>query len=222
MVRGMAHAGVADTVRQIIRRPLDSESPIIMHEALRMADERKSAEHVALTALFIAFLKVSLCSFGGGLVWARRIAVEQRHWLSEEEFADILSLCQFMPGPNVVGIAVCVGAKLRGMIGAVAAVSGFVLIPWAVGFSLGVVYLRHTHVAVLQHILGGISAAAAGLLIATGIRMLMPHRRRAQALVVAALAVGGMVFTKLPLLVVLFSLTPLSIAAAGIGDARTQ
>jgi chromate transporter len=197
--------------------------PIIMHEAPRMADERgSSAEHVTLAALFIAFLKVSLCSFGGGLVWARRITVEQRHWVSVEEFADILSLCQFMPGPNVVGIAVCVGAKLRGLSGAIAAVSGFVLMPWTVGFSLGVVYLRHTHIAVLQNILGGVSAAAAGLLIATGIRMLMPHRSRVQALVFAALAVGGMVFTKLPLLVVLFSLTPLSIAVAAVGNPRAQ
>src|SRR5580704_14201407 len=103
-----------------------------------MADERKIAGHVPLAALFIAFLKVSLCGFGGGLVWARRIAVEQHQWLSEEEFADIVSLCQFMPGPNVVGIAVCVGAKLRGLIGSTAAVCGFVLIPWAAGFSLGV------------------------------------------------------------------------------------
>jgi chromate transporter len=193
-----------------------------MHEAARMADERKSAEHVALAALFIAFLKVSLCSFGGGIVWARRIAVEQRQWINEEEFAEILSLCQFMPGPNVVGVAVCVGAKLRGSIGAIAAVSGFVLIPWVIGFSLGVFYLQHTHLAVLQNILGGVSAAAAGLLIATGIRMLRPHRSRPQALVVAALAVGGMVLTKLPLLVVLLSLAPLSIAVAKIGDARVQ
>jgi chromate transporter len=187
-----------------------------------MADAQKPAERVAVAALFTAFLQVSLCSFGGGLVWARRIVVEQRHWINEEEFADILSLCQFMPGPNVVGIAVCVGAKLRGLIGAIAAVSGFVIIPCAVGFSLGVVYLRHTHVAVLQNILGGVSAAAAGLLIATGIRMLLPHRSRVQAWVFAALAVGGMVFTRLPLLVVLFSLTPLSIAVAGIENARTQ
>jgi chromate transporter len=185
------------------------ELPIIMHEPPATADKRKSAEHVALAALFIGFLKVSLCSFGGGLVWARRIAVEQNHWLDEVEFTNILSLCQFMPGPNVVGIAVCVGAKLRGLSGAIAAV-------------LGVVYLRHTHIAVLQNILGGVSAAAAGLLIATGIRMLMPHRSRVQALVFAALAVGGMVFTKLPLLVVLFSLAPLSIAVAGTENARTQ
>src|ERR1700733_8797177 len=141
-----------------------------------MADERKSAGHVALAALFIAFLKISLYGFGGGLVWARRIAVEQHGWLSEDEFADIVSLCQFMPGPNVVGIAVCVGAKLRGLIGTIAAVCGFILIPWAVGFSLGVLYLRHTHLAVLQNILGGVSAVGAGLLIATGIRMLILQR----------------------------------------------
>ena len=173
-------------------------------------------------ALFLAFLKVSLCSFGGGLVWARRIVVEQRHWVNEEDFADILGLCQFMPGPNVVSIAVCVGAKLRGLAGAIAAVSGFVLLPWTVGFSLGLVYLRHTHIAVLQNILDGVSAAAAGLLIAMGIRMLLPHRGRVQALVFAALAVGGMVFTKLPLLVVLFCLTSLSIAGAGLAHARSR
>ncbi|MDB5401517.1 MAG: chromate transporter [Acetobacteraceae bacterium] len=193
-----------------------------MHEAARMADERKCVEHVALAALFIAFLKVSLCSFGGGIVWARRITVEQRRWVNEEEFSEILSLCQFMPGPNVVGLAVCVGAKLRGLIGAIAAVAGFVLIPWAVGFPLGVFYLQHTHFAVLQNILGGVSAAAAGLLVATGIRMLMPHRNRPQAVVVAALAVGGMALTKLPLLVVLLSLAPISIAIAKTQSTRLQ
>jgi chromate transporter len=186
-----------------------------------MADEGKSAGHVALAALFIAFLKVSLFGFGG-LVWARRIAVEQHRWLNEDEFADILSLCQFMPGPNVVGIAVCVGAKLRGLIGAIAAVCGFILMPWTIGFSLGVLCLRYTHLAVLQNILAGVSSAASGLLIATGIRMLMPHRNRPQALAAAALAVGGIVFTKLPLLVVLFSLAPLNIAVAKIRNARTQ
>jgi chromate transporter len=187
-----------------------------------MADERKFAERVSLVALFIAFLKVSFFGFGGGLVWARRIAVEQRRWTSEEEFTDIVSLCQLMPGPNVVGIAACVGAKLRGWIGAIAAVSGFVLIPWVIGFSLGVLYLQHAHLAVLQNILGGVSAAAAGLLIATGIRMLMPHRSRPVALVVSALAILGMAFTRLPLLVVLFSLAPLSIAIAGFENARAQ
>jgi chromate transporter len=183
--------------------------------------DRKRAEPVSLGALFIAFLKISLYGFGGGLVWARRIAVEQHGWLSEDEFADIVSLCQFMPGPNVVGIAVCVGAKLRGLIGSIAAVCGFVLIPWAAGFSFGVLYLRHTHLAVPQNILGGVSAVGAGLLIATGIRMLTLQRNRPQAFAAAALAVGGIVFTKLPLLVVLFGLVLLNTAVAKIRNAGT-
>jgi chromate transporter len=93
--------------------------------------------------LFVAFLEVSLRSFGGGLVWVRRVAVDRRQQINEAEFGVILNLSQFMPGPNVVGIAVCVGAKLRGLIGAIAAVSGFVLIPWTIGLSLGVLYLQH-------------------------------------------------------------------------------
>jgi chromate transporter len=178
--------------------------------------------HVSFGSLFTAFLKVSLCGFSGGLVWAHRIVVERRRWITEEEFADILSLCQFLPGPNVVGIAVCVGAKLRGSLGAIVATAGFLLIPWTIGFSLGLVFLQYAHNAVLQHILGGVSAAAAGLLIATGFRMLRPHRNRPVALVISGLAFGGIVFTKLPLLVVLFSLAASGIAATGIENARTR
>ena len=179
---------------------------------------------VPLAALFTAFLAVSLCGIGGGggVVWARRVAVEKRRWLTDSEFADIVSLCQFMPGPNIVGIAVCVGAKMRGTIGAVAATSGFLVIPWVIGLSVGLLFLEYAHLTVLRNILGGIAATAAGLLIATGIRLLLPHRRRPAALLFAVLAFGLITFVKLPLLVVLFGLVPLSIAVAGIGKARAR
>jgi chromate transporter len=83
-------------------------------------------------------------------------------------------------------------------------------------------FLEHAHHPVFQNILGGVSAAAAGLLIATGIRMLLPHRGRPAALLFAALAFGMMAFTRLPLLVILFGLVPLSIAAAGFQNARAR
>jgi chromate transporter len=188
------------------------------------AHQQRVGRPVPLSALFTAFLTVSLCGVGGGggIVWARRIAVENRRWISDGEFADIVSLCQFMPGPNIVGIAVCVGAKMRGAIGTIAALCGFLVIPWAVGFSLGVLCLEYSHLAILRNILGGIAAAAAGLLIATGIRLLMPHRRRPAALLFAALAFGLIMFGRLPLLIVLFGLVPLSIAVAGIENARAR
>jgi chromate transporter len=187
-----------------------------------MADEEHSDERVLLGGLFIAFLKVSLCGFGGGIVWAHRIAVAQRRWISEEEFADILSLCQFMPGPNVVGIAVCVGARLRGLAGTIAAVSGFLLIPWTIGFSLGVLFLQYAHLAVIQNTLRGVSSTAAGLLIATGVRMLRLHRSRWAAWAITTLAYVGIVLTNLPFLMALFSLAALGIAIAGIENMRTR
>src|SRR5438093_13161695 len=94
-------------------------------------------EQISLAALFVGFLKVALLGFGGGLVWARRIVVDRQRWLDDHEFAEILTLCQFMPGPNIVGITLCVGSKLRGVIGAITAVAGFILIPWTVGLALG-------------------------------------------------------------------------------------
>src|SRR5262245_14230342 len=191
---------------------------------MRTAKQERGGEMVALGALFAAFLKVSLLGVGGGggLVWARRIGVEQRQWVTEGEFADIVSLCQFMPGPNIIGIAVCMGTRLRGAPGTLAAVAGFLLIPWAIGFTLGVALLQHAHLPVLRNMLGGLSAAAAGFLIAAGIRMLMPHRGRAAAWIFAGLAFGLMAVVKLPLLVVLFGLLPLSIGVAGLEHRRGQ
>jgi chromate transporter len=167
-----------------------------------------------LGSLFLAFLKVSMYGFGGPIVWARRILIEERHWLSDSEFADILSFCQFLPGPNVVSITVCIGAKFRGPAGALASLAGFILLPWTVGFALGLMFLSYAQTALLQGVLRGIAAAAAGLIIATGIRLLLPHRRRPVALAFAASAFVGLGVAKLPLLTVVVGLVPLSIAMA--------
>ncbi len=169
---------------------------------------------VTLPALFGTFLLVSMYGFGGPIVWARRFIVEQRGWLGDAEFADILSFCQFLPGPNVVSLSVCIGAKFRGPTGALAALAGFILVPWTVGFALGAVFLSYAQTALLQGLLRGIAAAAAGLIIGTGIRLLRPQRRRPVALTFAALAFAGLALAKLPLLVVVLGLVPLSIAVA--------
>jgi chromate transporter len=184
----------------------------------------KVEQALHLRTLFTAFLAISLCGVGGGsgIVWARRIAVENRGWVTDGEFSDIISLCQFMPGPNIIGIAVCVGAKMRGAIGAIAALCGFLVIPWTVGLSLGLLYLQYANLIALRNILGGIATSAAGLLIATGVRLLRPHRHRSASLLFAALAFSLITFGKLPLFAVLFSVVPLSILVAGIEAARAR
>src|SRR4051794_29801895 len=71
-------------------------------------------EAVTVAALFLAFLKMGLSGFGGVLPWARRGLVEERGWLTEQEFAETLSLCQFLPGPNIVNVSIHVGARFQG------------------------------------------------------------------------------------------------------------
>lgn len=85
------------------------------------AEERKLEQPVSL-ALFGAFLIVSLCGVGGGggIVWAHQIAVEKRRWITDQEFADIVSLCQSIPGPNMILMMSFVGWKVWGLPGAVA------------------------------------------------------------------------------------------------------
>lgn len=153
---------------------------------------------------------------------AHRYAVERRKWLSEAEFADIVTLCQFMPGPNVVGLAVCIGAKTRGTIGTLAAVAGFIVIPGAMGFAIAVLALGHAQSPLVQRALSGISAAAAGLMIATGLRLLRPHRRDLRSVLVAIIALAALAFAKLPLLLVLAVLAPASVAATILLGAKPR
>src|SRR3954463_2506581 len=179
-------------------------------------------DQVALGAMSRVFLQISLCGFGGGLALAHRIVVDERQWLTEPEFADIVSLCQFLPGPNIIGIAVCTGTRLRGATGAIAAAAGFLIIPWGLGLAAGLLFRARAQHPLLRNILGGLSATAAGLLIAPGIRLLLPHRTRPAALGFAGLAFGLVTFGKLPLLIVLFGLVPISIVVTAIQAARAR
>jgi chromate transporter len=191
-------------------------------DAAELSEAADPLRPASLGALFGEFLKVSLLGFGGGIVLAHRAAVERQRWLTEAEFADALTLCQFMPGPNVVGIAVCVGAKTRGAIGALTAFAGFAVIPGMIGFALALIYLGQTRIPLVQNILSGISAAAAGLMLATGLRLLRPHWRNPRVTAFAALAFAGLAIARFPLLLVLAALAPLSVTAALVARRRLR
>jgi chromate transporter len=169
---------------------------------------------ITLRALFVCFLTISMLGFGGPIVWARRILVERYGWLDDRELAEIIGLCQFLPGPNMVCITVCVGLKFRGWAGALTALAGFIVIPWTIAFALGSLYLQYTDIAAVQGAMRGIAAVAAGLIIATGLRLLRPYRARPAALLFAVLAFAGLALLRLPLLLVIALLVPASILAA--------
>lgn len=96
--------------------------------------------------IFLAALRLGCTSFGGPvahLAYFRRDYVEQRRWLSETDYADLVALCQFLPGPASSQTGFGIGYQLRGWAGGAAAWLGFTL-PSAVlmiGFALGLARL---------------------------------------------------------------------------------
>jgi chromate transporter len=178
------------------------------------APEVPIATPPGLTALFVAFAKMSLAGFGGVLVFARRAIVEQHRWMTAEEFNETFALCHFLPGPNIVNLSVVFGSRFRGVAGAATAFAGLVGPPVLVVTILAALYARFGEVDALRRILAGVSCAAVGLLIAVVFRMMTPlvRKRDLVGLVVLAAVFIAIGLLRLPLPAVLLVAIPVSIA----------
>ncbi|MBN8965961.1 MAG: chromate transporter [Rhizobiales bacterium] len=168
--------------------------------------------------LFLAFFRITVTGFGGTLPWTRRMFVEEKRWLSEQEFNDLYALCQFLPGPNIVNLASVFGSRMQGPTGAVAAWTGFLILPFFLMLLAAMLYSRFGDVDAVRRVLGGVAPAAAGLIVATVAKMAVPLFRRfgfaPLMLIVTAFAIGVM---RWPLLLVMLVITPTSIALAWWG-----
>ena len=165
---------------------------------------------VTLGALFSGFSRVGLSGFGGVLPFARRMLVERQRWLSPGEFNSLLGLCQFLPGPNVVNLAVCVGSRYQGALGALVAVLGILAGPVAVVLLLGLLYSWFGDVPQVQAMLRGISAVGVGLILAMGVRMLGALKERRVYLPFVVLTFLAIAVLRLPLALVMAALATLS------------
>jgi len=171
--------------------------------------------HPTVPELFRAFFMMALHGFGGVLPWARRAIVEEKHWMTAQEFNEAFAVAQFLPGANVVNLAVVFGGQLHGAAGAAAALIGLLLPPTVIILVLGVLYSRFGDVEALQRVLVGVAAAAAGLIGAMTVKMTLPLLREgALALAIAAVGFVAVGFLRYPLPLVLIVLAPVSIAFA--------
>jgi chromate transporter len=169
-----------------------------------------------LLDLFIAFFGIAIMGFGGVLPWARRMLVEQRRWLTAEEFTEILALGQFLPGGNIINMSIVIGQRFHGVRGSIVAPSGLLLGPFIIVLSFGALYLQYGQLPAVQMALGGMTAAAAGLVVSMAVKMMTPLVRRDAVvpLAFAVLTFIGIAILRLPLYVVFVTLAPISIAVA--------
>jgi chromate transporter len=167
-----------------------------------------------LIELFVAFAKMSLAGFGGVLVWARRSIVDQRRWMTAEEFNETFALCHFLPGPNIVNLSVVFGARFRGISGAIAAFAGLVGPPMVIAIILAALYARYGEVDALRRVLAGVSSAAVGLLVAVVLKMATPllEKRDRVGLVILTAVFVAIGVLRLPLQLVLLVAIPFSLA----------
>lgn len=165
-------------------------------------------------ALLLTFAQIGACGFGGVGPWARRIIVEERRWLDEREYAEVLGLCQVIPGPNVGNVAVLIGDRFHGLAGSALALLGLMSGPLTILATLAYLYDQLGGMPLVDGAIGGVAAAAAGLFLGTALRIAERLRLSPGALVVAAAAFVGVGLLKLPLLAVIGGLAPVGIALA--------
>ncbi len=163
-------------------------------------------------ALFIGFMKLGLMGFGGVLPLARHMIVEEQNWLSSDKFTDLLGICQILPGGNIVNMAAVIGYDFAGAKGAFSAVFGLMLAPTVIVISLYQMYVNFQDIQLVQHMIQGLAAAAAGLLFATGFKMLKPLMKSKLTYITILLTIIFMLFIKLPLALTLLILVTVNMS----------
>ena len=168
--------------------------------------------------LFRVFTRLALQGFGGVLPIAQRELVEREAWLTREQFVELLSIAQVLPGPNVVNLALMFGDRHFGWRGGLAALGGMLLAPLGIVLALTVLYTQFAQHPVVAGALRGMGAVAAGLVLSTGLKLLPSLRRnplgKGTAFGLAVVTFGAVALVRVPLLWVLLVLGALAYARA--------
>jgi chromate transporter len=164
--------------------------------------------------LFVSFSLLALQGFGGVLAIVQRELVENKKWLTHEEFLEDWAVAQILPGPNVVNLALMIGDRYFGLGGALAALAGMLLFPLIVVLTLAVCYAGVAQTPQAQGALRGMGAVAAGLITATGLKLMSALRSNVMGLAAcsgfAVASFAAIALWRLPLAAVLLGLGSLA------------
>lgn len=151
------------------------------------------------TDLFLSFTWLALQGFGGVLAVVQREMVDKKRWLTQEQFLEDWAVAQIMPGPNVLNLSVMLGDRHFGLRGALAAATGLLALPLLVVLALALVYAQYAEHPAVVGALRGMGAVAAGLICATGLRLLRAVRHHVMG-VALCLVLGVLTFVPIALL----------------------
>lgn len=149
--------------------------------------------------------------FGGVLPIIRRVIVDERQWLSQMDFNELFSLCQSLPGANVVNFSFAFGARENGLRGAAAAVSGLMTAPVSIVLVLMLLYAKFGGLTPIRHALLGLAATAAGLALGSALRMAVPILSSTRNFLLVVLVYGLAFGAHVPLWLIVILVLPFSL-----------
>jgi len=161
----------------------------------------------SLRDLFVSFTLLALQGFGGVLAIVQHELVEKKRWLTREEFVEEWAVAQIMPGPNVVNLALMIGGRYFGLRGALSALAGMLVAPTLGVLLLALLYTQYAGHPQVAGALRGIGAVAAGLILASGLKLLVTLKANPLgiplSLAFGLLTFGGIALLRWPLAYVL-------------------
>jgi len=152
--------------------------------------------------------------FGGVMPQARWMLVEDRGWMDDREFTQLLGLAQTLPGPNIMNLCIVLGDRHQGVRGALAATTGLLLAPLVIVLTLAALLEHYRNLEVLRRLLPGVSSAAAGLVVGTALRLIVKLERQAWVAVLGLVTFLAAVASHLSLPLILLALAPVGVAYA--------
>lgn len=146
----------------------------------------------SVTDIYLSFTWLALQGFGGVLAFIEREMVERKKWLTRDEFIEDWAVARTMPGPPALNLSIMIGAHHFGLRGALAAVFGMLSLPSLLILLLALAYGRFGNNPQVIDALHGMGAVAAGLIIATGLRLSTALKKNPMGMrVCLSLAVAG-------------------------------
>lgn len=132
--------------------------------------------------LFWTFTCVGVQSFGGAMAIVQRTLIDKKRWYSKDEYVELLTLAQTLPGPNATLASLLVGDRFFGLKGALVGFFGLIWIPLIVLTLMIVLYQSASDVPWVQGALRGVAAVVSGMILGSALSLCSTAKKSALGL----------------------------------------
>lgn len=170
--------------------------------------------------LFLSFAKIGAFTLGGGYAMVPLIqneVVEKKGWVEKQEFLDILAVAQSTPGALAVNVAVYIGYKIKGILGAFSALVGCVLPSFFSILIIAMFFTNFLKYNLVKKFFLGVRPAVAALIFYSAFKIAKTSKLK-KSYYIITLAAVALMFLKLDPIVIIFLSAIVGILLRGAGD----